>query len=103
MFALRKDVKKLEKERDLWRNEFAKLQREWNILVDRINAKGGENFLRHGSIYPTRSTSVPFNDAELKKLLMLCHPDKHGGKETAVEMTKKINSLRKASLPNRQI
>lgn len=84
---LERDIAQLEADRDYYK-------REWNALVERINAKGGENFLRYGSIYPTQPTFVPFTDSELRKLLMLCHPDKHDGKELAVEMTKKLNSLR---------
>lgn len=37
----------------------------------------------------------PFDDTKLRALLQLCHPDKHGGKQSAVEMTAYINSLRK--------
>lgn len=35
-----------------------------------------------------------FSEEELKALLQLVHPDKHGGKESAVRMTQKINQLR---------
>jgi hypothetical protein len=36
-----------------------------------------------------------FTEEEIKKLLMLCHPDKHNGKQMAVEMTQKLLALRK--------
>lgn len=103
MFGLSGEFKKLkaqigmlESERDSWRAQFLSLRVQWDELVVRINKKGGEDFLRHGSIYPTNPTIAvtQFTDAELKKLLMLCHPDKHDGKPLAVEMTQKLNALR---------
>lgn len=42
-----------------------------------------------------RAKSGQFNQDELRSLVQLVHPDKHGGKEVAVRMTQKINSLRK--------
>ncbi len=36
-----------------------------------------------------------FTEAQLRTLLQLCHPDKHGGKESAVLITQHINQLRK--------
>lgn len=38
-----------------------------------------------------------FDDATLRKLISLCHPDRHGGKQTAQEMTALLNKIRKAS------
>lgn len=64
----------------------AALLREWNALVRRINAKGGEAFLN--------GNSKQLDDGDIKRLLMLCHPDKHGGKEMAHEMTQKLLALR---------
>ena len=64
---------------------YEQLLAQWNSLIRQINAKGGEKFLN--------STSQ-FTDDELKQLIMLCHPDKHDGKRSAVEMTQKLNALR---------
>jgi len=36
---------------------------------------------------------------DIKRLLMLCHPDKHGGKPMATEMTAKLLQLRKDARP----
>lgn len=68
------------------------LLERWNKLVGQINSKGGEQFLEYGQV----STGSPqLSDDEIKKLLSLCHPDKHGGKPLADEMTKRLLELRK--------
>ena len=61
---------------------------EWNTLIGRINAKGGESFLN--------SDPVQLTQDEIKKLLQLCHPDKHDGKQLAVDMTQRLLELRKS-------
>ena len=35
-----------------------------------------------------------FSDAEIKSLISLCHPDKHGGREVANEITKKLLAIK---------
>lgn len=42
------------------------------------------------------SSSKLFTAEQLRALIQLCHPDKHGGKASAVEMTKILNSMRNA-------
>lgn len=34
-----------------------------------------------------------FSESDLKKLRMLCHPDRHDGKPMAIEMLQKINAM----------
>lgn len=75
-------------------NMFKELQAKWNDLVERVNKKGGEAFLNHGELYGFVKPSQQFTDDELRSLLQLVHPDKHNGKQSAVNMTKKINQLR---------
>lgn len=41
-----------------------------------------------------KQTSRGFTSEQLRVLIQLCHPDKHGGKTSAVEMTKILNSMR---------
>lgn len=36
-----------------------------------------------------------FSEDDLRRLLQLCHPDKHNGKQMAINMTVKIQKLRK--------
>lgn len=70
------------------------LMKEWNALVKQINAKGGDEFLEHGVLRPR--LPAQFTAQELKELVQLCHPDKHGGKESAQRLTAKLNALREA-------
>lgn len=72
---------------ETYEREHARLAKQWNELVEKINAKGGEDFL-NGNI-------KPFTEDELTKLIQLCHPDKHGGKSMAVEMTQKLLQMKK--------
>lgn len=80
------------KESLYWNNKYIELQLRWNAVVDQINSKGGMNFLNNGSI--GAKTVHQFTDDELRSLLQLVHPDKHGGKQSAITLTQKINSLR---------
>ncbi|WP_415913232.1 hypothetical protein [Neptuniibacter sp. QD37_11] len=41
----------------------------------------------------TASISKQFDEEDLQTLVRLCHPDKHCGKKSAVEMTQKLNGL----------
>lgn len=66
---------------------FHSLQARWNALVGRINEKGGEGFLE--------GESAQLTQAEIRQLLQLCHPDKHDGKQLAVDMTHRLLQLRK--------
>lgn len=70
--------------------DLAILVKKWNDLVDRVNARGGEDFL-------DSEPEQQFTGDELKVLISLCHPDKHGGKAIATEMTQKLIELRVSS------
>ena len=63
-------------------------------MIEKINDKGGEQFLEHGVLRPR--LPAQFTAQELKELVQLCHPDKHGGKESAQRLTAKLNALREA-------
>lgn len=88
MLALQSTVTKLQAQLLASRLELAVHIREWNALVERINAKGGEDFLSG------KTQAKQLSEEDIKRLLMLCHPDKHDGKPMAVEMTKKLLALR---------
>lgn len=68
----------------MW-NELMALRKQWNELVERINASGGEAFLAGAS----------FSPAEIDTLIKLCHPDKHGGSKAANDMTTRLLELRR--------
>lgn len=72
--------------------KYLRLLDKWNKLVRQINDKGGQQFLDGASV--VRSGNGQFTDAELRSILQLVHPDKHGGKASAVAITQKINKLR---------
>lgn len=103
MFVLQSTYDKVVRERNHeargvihWQIKHTELMSRWNQLVQRINDKGGEDFLLYGKIDKTVAKTVhQFTDDELRSLLQLVHPDKHGGKQSAVVLTQKINALRK--------
>lgn len=71
------ELNKLRIENTALQNEVAKWQK-----IASMNAR-------------TAAPAAPaFSDAELRTLLQLVHPDKHGGKESAVRMTQKLNQMR---------
>lgn len=74
-----------------YHGKYTSLLKEFNTLVDVINKKGGKQFLDHGVIAPP----AQFTEDEIRTLIQLCHPDKHNGKESAVNITKKLLALRK--------
>lgn len=69
------------------RDRYTKLLEQWNEMVERINAKGGAQFLN------STPTKV-FTKEEIKLLIKLCHPDKHGNSEEANRITSKLLRLR---------
>jgi hypothetical protein len=72
---------------------YKELQDKWNTLVRRINEKGGEDFLERGVL--PEDLPPQFTQEEIRRLILLCHPDKHDGKIIAVEMTQKLIRMRK--------
>lgn len=78
-----------------YQSKYSSLLKEYNALVDVINKKGGEHFLKYGVIPKHTTIDANFTPEEIKTLINLCHPDKHNGKESAVEITKKLLTLRK--------
>jgi len=69
-------------------SQLVNLSVKWGALVDQINAKGGEHFLKNGTVHPVLTKE------DATKLIMLCHPDKHDGKPMATEMTQKLLALK---------
>lgn len=43
----------------------------------------------------TINAAPQFDDADLRRLLQLCHPDKHGNSDLSLAMTTKLNQARK--------
>lgn len=76
---------------ETYKKAHARVTGNWNELVERINAKGGEDFLEHGVLNPPSQ----FSKEEVDRLVRLCHPDKHNGSIVANEITKKLLKLKK--------
>lgn len=81
-----------------YKQAFDALQHKWNVLVRRINAKGGEDFLIHGTMpdktIRQQDQSGQFTPEEMRKILQAMHPDRNPGSELAVTITRKINAMR---------
>ncbi len=69
--------------------EYHILLTKWNLLVGRVNKHGGEAIFDR-----VEKASPQFTADEIRSLIQLVHPDKHGGKESAVRMTKKLLELK---------
>ncbi len=65
--------------------EFNDATQKYNQLVSFINSKGGQAFLDNG---------IHFNDTDIKRLISLCHPDKHNNRNAAKEMTQRLLELK---------
>lgn len=90
MFVLESTYKKLQARYRALDQLNDELLTKWNRVVRLINAKGGEEFLEHGTLAPPN----PFSQEDIRRLILLCHPDKHDGKQIAVEMTQKLLQLK---------
>lgn len=97
MFVSQSTYKRLEREListiqhlEAYKRAFIRVTGNWNELVDRINQKGGEDFLEHGSLNPASQ----FNPEDVNRLIRLCHPDKHNNSDVANEITKKLLKLK---------
>lgn len=62
--------------------EHAALLTQWNALVEEINRKGGRSFL-NGRASNAEADPLKLAKGDIKTLLSLCHPDKHGGSKVA--------------------
>lgn len=79
--ALTQKVYRLEKNEFLLNAHILKLKSEKDRLSDKP------------PVYTNNASD--FSDDDLKKLIMLCHPDKHNGKSIATEITTKLLLMRK--------
>lgn len=79
---------------DLRRRHAADIH-DWNNLVAWVKSVGGVKYVTSVMTGQTPQSNLNFSDKDLQKILMLIHPDKHGGKQMAVDMTAKVLELRK--------
>jgi hypothetical protein len=66
--------------------KYNRLVDEWNALARRFNALKAS----------TQKQSSPFSAEDVQRLIQLCHPDKHGGKTLATEMTAKLIKMKES-------
>lgn len=110
---LKIEIRKVHRELDFsnrqvrsYRNELADLKRrhaadirDWNNLVAWVKSVGGIKHVNHvmrGGQSTNSSIASELDSKDFQKILMLIHPDKHGGKQMAVEMTAKVLEIRKS-------
>jgi len=91
MFVTTKTYNELIRKYNELNDQHTELLGKHNELVIRINQLGGEVFLAQGEHL---FKSSQFTRDDVDKLVRLCHPDRHGGKESAIEMTQKLLSMR---------
>jgi integrase len=92
--ALKKENAKLEAKVALTRRKYIKETSECIYYMEKYNTLIDEyNTLLRKSKRVARET-VPFNKEDIARLITLCHPDKHGGKASATEMTQKLLEMR---------
>lgn len=84
--------------------DYRKLQREnidleYQALSARLQAQDAMNDARLAEMrmFEVQRTRPKFDDTTLRKLISLCHPDRHNGKQSAQEMTTMLIEMRNAS------
>ena len=92
LIEMKSDYYMLQENHDRLIREKNRLAVDWNNLIRKVNNKGGEAFL-DGDLKPSND-GIKLNEVDIKRLLSLCHPDKHGGKKLAVDMTQKLLEMR---------
>ena len=60
---------------------------KYNKLVDEYNSLL--------ALYKKERNYPRLSNVDIKKMITLCHPDKHGGRDTANEITRKLIAMRK--------
>ena len=81
---LRKENTELYRQLNFSRVKSGKLENDIYYLKKKAGAMEGVN----------GQNSYEFTKEDIKKLLILCHPDKHEGKNIATEITTKLNKLK---------
>lgn len=85
MIIRKKTFDSLIADRDHVKILYSSLLKMYNELVEQINRKGGTQFMN--------GTSAQFSQTEIKALIRLCHPDRHNGRQLAVDITAKLTSM----------
>jgi hypothetical protein len=89
----RKRIQELEAELSIAHNALSTLTRKHAALIKKWNAL----IIEHNNgnwVRPSRQHSTQFSQDDIRRLIQLCHPDKHDSSKTAVEMTQKLLAMR---------
>jgi hypothetical protein len=73
-----------------WFCKYRKLEGKVESLLDTLESYGGLEKLI------SKKENTGFTDDDLKRLIQLCHPDKHSGSELSKKMTTMLNQKRAA-------
>jgi hypothetical protein len=98
---LKKEIAELKRDCDYYKRKYrvelsdcVRAMRDYNNLMDEYDvlvrkAQKLQQLCKDSELYTN-----PFNQKDLKVMITLCHPDKHGGKKSATEMTQKLLEMR---------
>jgi hypothetical protein len=89
MFTRTSKYNKLKAEKRQAEIKFENLRLKWNQLVERLNRFGGLTALETAAKNPPQ-----FSKDEIKKLIALCHPDKHANSPISNEITARLLKMR---------
>jgi len=93
MFVLQKTYDELLTRTHCYQEAFVELQLRWNALVEKINSKGGEEFLEN-AIFP--QNNAVFSKEDLREILIHLHPDKHNGSKRATKIFQLVSEVYKS-------
>lgn len=74
--------------------ELRKLRDELTKDRDEWRATAAHYYKLAKGVKPEEAKPTQFNKEQLTTLIQLCHPDKHGGRESANRMTQLLNDMR---------
>ena len=70
-----------------------RLLAEYNILVGKVNDKGGHKFLECGTVQPTLQVTNQFTNSELRVMKVLADPSRHKDARIAHDITAKLDEI----------
>lgn len=76
-------------------SKYNKLRYENVELYMKVLYFQAENKALHRQLLEKHDSTSRFSESDIKRLLQLCHPDKHGGSKMASDMTSKLLAMRK--------
>lgn len=75
------------------KHQHAKDINDWNRLVRELKSMGGLDAIRRKMSEPSHVNSS-FSKEEIRILIQLSHPDRHGGKDVYNQIMQKLNKMK---------